>query len=108
MVDTPQQNVVSNKKNRILIGLALYMLINAHLFKNFCGKDLLTTNYLQNKVSNLTFLHKTTREMWYGIKPNLSYLHVFGRCVYTHIHKDNKCKINSHTQECIFLGSKFF
>jgi len=40
--------------------------------------------------------------MWYGIKPNLSYLHVFEYCAYTHIHKDNKCKINSHTQEGIF------
>jgi hypothetical protein len=84
------------------------MLINVHLFKSFWGKDLLTTNYLQNKSFTETFLHKTTREMWYGIKPNLSYLHVFGYCACTHIHKDNKCKINSHTQECIFLGSNFF
>jgi hypothetical protein len=43
------KNVVFNIKNRTLIGLASYMLINAHLFKRIWGKDLLTTNYLQNK-----------------------------------------------------------
>ncbi len=28
------------------------------------------------------------------IKPNLSYLCVFGCCVYTHTHKNKKCKLN--------------
>ncbi len=76
--------------------------------KNFGEKICKLLLICKIKSFTKTFLHKTTRKMWYGIKSNLSYLHVFGCCAYAHIHKDNKCKINSLTQECIFLGSKYF
>jgi len=38
------------------------------------------------------------------MKPNLSYLKSLGCNAYVHIYKDNKRKLNSHSNECIFLG----
>jgi hypothetical protein len=60
------------------------LLINAHLPFFWEGEEvLLTTNYLWNKSLTKSFLHKTPIEMGVGIKPNLSYLHVFKDVVLT-------------------------
>jgi hypothetical protein len=61
------------------------MLINAHLPFFVGGEVLLTTNYLWNKSLTKSLLHKTPIEMWFGIKPDLSYLHVFKDVVLTPI-----------------------
>ena len=46
----------------------------------------------------------TPFECWFGQKPNLGHLRIFGCRCYAHIEKENRQKLDSHTIEGIFLG----
>ena len=102
---TPQQNGVSERKNRTLINVVLAMLSHAKLSKVFWGEALLTANYLQNRSPTKAIdEYKTPYELWFGRQPNLSYLRVFGCKAYVFVPKEKRQKLDSHSNECIFLG----
>ena len=102
---TPQQNGVSERKNRTLINVVLAMLSHAKLPKVFWGEALLTANYLQNRSPTKAIdAYKTPYELWFGRQPNLSYLRVFGCKAYVFVPKEKRQKLDSHSNECIFLG----
>ena len=46
----------------------------------------------------------TPFEAWYGHKPDVSHLRVFGCLVYVHIEKDERSKLDSKARKCILLG----
>lgn len=48
--------------------------------------------------------NKTPYELWFGRQPNLSYLRVFGCKAYVFVPKEKRQKLDSHSNECIFLG----
>ena len=102
---TPQQNGVSERKNRTLVGAVLSMLSYAKLPKIFWGEALYTANYLQNRSPTKALpINKTPFELWYGYQPNLSYLKVFGCKAHVFIPKEQRRKLDSHSFEAIFLG----
>jgi hypothetical protein len=102
---SPQQNGVSERKNKTLVGVVLAMFLHSNLLKSYWGETLNTTNDLQNKSPTKTLNNKTPFEIWYGIlKPTLTNLKVFGYKVFTLIPTKNKQKLDPHLIECIFLG----
>ena len=46
----------------------------------------------------------TPFEAWYGHKPDVSHLRVFGCLVYAHIEKDERSMLDSMARKCILLG----
>jgi len=73
---TPQQNGVTERKNRILIEIVNAILVNSGLGHGFWGEALLTACYVLNMVPNKR--SKTTPyEFWNKRKLNLSYLKVW-------------------------------
>ena len=46
----------------------------------------------------------TRYKAWYGIKPQVNYLRVFGCTAYAHIPKDERKKLNTKARKCILLG----
>ena len=50
--------------------------------------------------------YKTPTELWSGIKPNISYLRVFGCQAWVHILKKRRHKLDPKSQEMIFIGYK--
>ncbi|GKE54199.1 zinc finger, CCHC-type containing protein [Tanacetum coccineum] len=72
---TPQQNGISEKKNRVLKEMVNSMLSYLRLSQGFWGQDMLTACYLLNRVPN-----KRNRiipyELWTKRKLNLNYLRV--------------------------------
>ncbi|KAK4382659.1 Retrovirus-related Pol polyprotein from transposon TNT 1-94 [Sesamum angolense] len=74
---TPQQNGVSERKNRILKEMVNSMLSFSGLSDRFWGEAMLTACYLLNRVPNKR--NKVTlSELWYKKKPNLNYLRIWG------------------------------
>ncbi|GKB52029.1 zinc finger, CCHC-type containing protein [Tanacetum coccineum] len=72
---TPQQNGVSERKNRALKEMVNSMLSYSGLSEGFWGEAMLTACYLLNRVPNKN--NKITPyELWYKKRPNLSYLRV--------------------------------
>ena len=68
---TPQQNGISERKNRVLKEMVNSMLSYSGLNEGFWGEAMLTACYLLNRVPNKK--SKTTPyELWFGKPPNLN------------------------------------
>lgn len=76
---TPQQNGVSERINRNLMEKVRAMIHECGLSKEMRGEALYCANYLTNRSpTNGLVENKTPFEMWFGKRPNLSKLRVFG------------------------------
>ena len=59
--------------------------------------------YLKNR-SPSKLLNMTPFEMWYGRKPKVSHLRVFGSDAYAHVPRDERGKFDSKSRKCIMVG----
>ena len=100
---TPEQNGVSERLNRTLVEMARSMLLDSKLPKKFWAEAVSTADYLKNR-SPSKALNMTPYEAWYGSKPRVNRLRVFGCDAYTHIPKDERTKFDSKTRKCIMVG----
>ena len=46
----------------------------------------------------------TPFELWYGRKPDLSHLRVWGCRAYVQVQRDKRSKLDSHMVPCVFIG----
>ena len=103
--NTPQQNGAAERMNRTLAEGVTSMLVESHLPASFWGEALSTFLYVRNRspTSSLPSKH-TPYELWFGKKPSISHLRVFGCRAYVHVQKDQRKSLQAHSIRCIFLG----
>ena len=100
---TPQQNSVSERKNRALKEMVNSMLSYSGLSDGFWGEAMLTACYLLNRVPNKR--NKTTPyELWYGKPPNLHYLRVWGCRAVVRLNEPKRKNLGERGIDCIFIG----
>jgi len=76
---TPQQNGVAERMNRTLKDLARAMLHHKGIAYEFWAEALSCAAYIRNRVTSRSLPSNTTPfEIWFGRKPNVSHLRVFG------------------------------
>ena len=71
---TPQQNGVSERKNRSVMEMARCLLYEKDLPKQFWAEAINTSVYLLNMLPTRVLSGKTPFEEWYGFKPSVNYL----------------------------------
>ena len=77
----PEQNGVSEKKNRTVMEMARSMLAEKKMPKKFWAEAVYTVVYLQNRLLTKAAHGKTPIEAWSGQKPTAKHLKVFGSFV---------------------------
>ena len=87
---TPQQNGVSERKNRAIVGAAKEMMHDQNLPKFLWAKACNTVVYLQNRSPHRVLGNITHEEAFMGKKPDISHLHIFYCTVYCHIPAEKK------------------
>lgn len=100
---SPQQNGVAERKNRSLTEMATCMLLDSGLEKRFWGEATLTATYLQNRLPSRS-IQKTPYELWWGRKPALGHLKVFGSEAFVHIPETKRGKMNGKARKLTFVG----
>ncbi|KAK4406314.1 Retrovirus-related Pol polyprotein from transposon TNT 1-94 [Sesamum angolense] len=100
----PQQNGVSERKNRIVMEMARSMLQEKHLPKAFWAEAVYTAVYLLNRCPTKAVQNMTPIEAWSGKKPSAKHLRVFGSICYVHIPTEKRHKLEEKTEKGIFLG----
>nr|GEX42123.1 hypothetical protein [Tanacetum cinerariifolium] len=80
--ETPEQNGVVERRNRILVEVARTMLIFSHAPLSLWAEAIATACYTKNHSIIHRRFNKTPYELIQGRKPNISYLHVFGALCY--------------------------
>jgi hypothetical protein len=102
---TPEQNGVAERLNRTIVEKARCMLLSSNLPKSFWTEAVTTTAFLINRSPTAALENCTPAEKWFGFKPNLKKVRIFGCLVYQHIPKQlNTRKFDTRTRKCILLG----
>ncbi|GJS68002.1 ribonuclease H-like domain-containing protein [Tanacetum coccineum] len=101
---TPQQNKVSERKNRTLIEAARKMLADSKLPTTFWTKAVNTACYVQNRVLVTKPHNKTLYELFLSRKPTLGFMRPFG-CPVTILNTiDHLGKFDGKADEGFFVG----
>jgi transposase InsO family protein len=102
---TPQQNGVAERLKRTLLDSTRTMLKHVNCEEVWCAEAVSTACYIKNHVTTSGIPNNITRhEIWYGRKPNISYLRIFGsRCWYV-IPKTQTRKLDDRSCEAMMVG----
>lgn len=98
---SPQQNGVAERTNRILCESAVSMMEEAGVDRSFWAEAVSTACYLSNRLPTKA-MKVTPYERWYGKKPSLKHLKVWG-CV-GYALKTSPEKLTSKVRKLRFVG----
>ena len=104
MRNRPQQTGVAERVNRTLDEGITAMLHEARLPMSFWAEALHTLVYTLNRTPRSANPGITPYEAFFGVKPDVSNLRIFGSLAYVHVQKDKRGPFGSHFEKCIFLG----
>lgn len=102
---TPEQNGVSERLNRTVVEKVRAMLASSGVSKQFWGEALYTVVYVLNRSPSVAVQgDRTPYEAWYGKKPDVSNLRVFGSECFAHIPKQLRKKLDGKSEKVVFVG----
>ncbi len=100
---TPEQNGVSERANRTIVEGARSLLHAKHLPLELWGEAISCAVYVLNRVTSKA-APNTPFQNWYGTKPDVSNLRIFGSTAYIHVPKIERRKLDSKSLRCYFVG----
>ena len=101
----PQQNGVAERMNRTLVESARAMMNHAGLPKKFWAEAVSTAAYLSNMTPKASLkMDKTPFEIWFGRKPHLGHLKVFGCAAYALVPDTDRQKLDKKAEKFRFVG----
>lgn len=101
---SPQQNGVSERKNRTIMEMSRCMLHEKNLPKEYWAEAANTAVFLLNRLPTKAVNGKTPYEAWYGYKPLLKNLKVFGCLCFTHVPQIKRDKLDKKAEPGVFIG----
>jgi hypothetical protein len=104
MPQTPQQNGVSERKNRTIMNMVRCMLKEKNCPKEFWGDAVVCAVYLLNRFTTKRLHMLTPEEAWSMKKPRVDHLRIFGSIAYAKIQDEKRTKLEDKSQKCILLG----
>ncbi|NEY13655.1 hypothetical protein DDE04_09140, partial [Bifidobacterium pseudocatenulatum] len=98
---TPQWNGVAERRNRTLLDMVRSLMSHANLPDSFWGYALQTAALILNNAPSKS-VERTPYEMWYGKRPKMSFLKIWGCEAYVKRLSSNK--LGSKSDKCYFVG----
>ena len=104
-----QANGIAERENRILCDTARSMLFAADLTRTernlLWAEAVYTAAYIRNRVpNNRTGNNVTPHEMWFGSKPDIGHLRVFGSAAFVHVPDCKRKKFEAKSRKTVFVG----
>ena len=88
---SPESNGISERLNRTLLDMSRTMLFGANLPNKLWPEAMSAALYIKNRIPHSSIPSTTTPyELWYGVKPSLSHLRVFGCTAHAHIPEERR------------------
>ena len=100
---TPEQNDVAERKNRSVVDGARAMLEEKNMPKFYWAVAVRTAVYNQNQIGEKLSAH----ELYFGRKPNLRHLRVFGSIAYVHVPNEMGRKLDPNLEKCVSVGYSY-
>ncbi|KAJ9561371.1 hypothetical protein OSB04_006531 [Centaurea solstitialis] len=106
--NTPQQNGISERKNRHLLEVARALMFTMHIPKYLWGEAVLTACYLINRLPSKVLEFQTPVAVLKTEFPlfQVSSLQpkIFGCKAFVHSHNPGQSKLDPREQKCVFIG----
>jgi transposase InsO family protein len=100
---SPEQNGVAERSNRTIMEPPRSLLhskgIPLKLWDEAVNCAVYTINSILSRTESVT-----PYETWYGRKPDISHLRIFGSKMYIHIPDASRQKLDAKSLQCIFMG----
>ncbi|KAL0741957.1 hypothetical protein Bca4012_083470 [Brassica carinata] len=101
---SPQQNGVSERRNRSLVEMARAMIKHKNMPLKFWAEAVHTAAYVQNRTTTRALKNITPLEAWNGTNPSVNHMKVFGSICYVHIPDEKRRKWDEKSKKAIFVG----
>jgi hypothetical protein len=101
-VYTPQQNNISERKNRHLLEVTRVLLFQSNIPKQYWLDAILTASYLINRLPSNILNYKSPLQILYKKKFIIDHLKIFGCTCY--VHNNKRDKLDCTSIKVIFLG----
>ncbi|KRZ00853.1 Retrovirus-related Pol polyprotein from transposon TNT 1-94 [Trichinella pseudospiralis] len=95
---------MAERENRTLVEKARSMLHARNLPRYLWAEAVHTAAYLLNRILNRKEITKTQYEEWFGRRPTVEHLRIFGCDAYVHIPDQHRRKFDPKTRKVIFVG----
>jgi transposase InsO family protein len=105
---TPQQNGVAERLNRTLLDKAIPMLEQSGLPLKHWGDAISTANYIRNISPTAASTAVTPYQAFFGNKPNVSNLRVFGCRAFVLTPSHARTKLEARAKPGVFIGYPFY
>lgn len=107
-VDSPQQNGVSERKNRHLLEVSRALMFTMNVSKYIWGDAILTSAHLINRLPSRSLNFKkpmSILQMQYPFfKPHTLPLKTFGCTAFVHVHEHQRSKLDPRAVRTVFVG----
>ena len=102
---TPQENGVAERMNRTILEMTRSMLLESALPKSYWTFAVSYTQEVLNRLpSRALTMDITPYEAYFGKKPSVEHLRIFGCSTYVHIPDDKRGKLDPKAVEGVFVG----
>ena len=103
-----QPNGMAERENRTLCDMARSLLFNADLSRSerclLWDEAVATAAHLRNRIPNRGRTDVTPYELWYGKKPSIGHLRIFGSTAYVKIPEGQRKKLDAKSRKGVFVG----
>ncbi|RVW79987.1 Retrovirus-related Pol polyprotein from transposon TNT 1-94 [Vitis vinifera] len=103
---TPQQNGVSERKNRIILNMVRSLLARDKIPKSFWPEAVNWSIHVLNRSLTFSVQNMTPEEAWSGRKPTVDHFKIFGCIAYAHVPDEKRKKLDDKGEKCVFSSRK--
>ena len=102
---SPQSNGLAERYNRSIMDMVRPMMLQSGVPKECWAEAVSTAVYLKNRTLTSALTDgKTPYEKFFGMKPKVGHLRVFGTVVYRHIPKERRQKLDAKSMRGLLVG----
>ena len=101
---SPQQNGVVERRNRTVMAMGRSMLKERNVPSELWGEAIRHAVYVLNRLPTRSLSEMTPHEAWFGKKPYVDYLRVFGCVAYMKVPNVHVKKLDDRSKKVVHLG----
>ena len=95
---------MAERLNRTQVESARSMFLDVNILKSYWAEAVSTAASLKNRCPTKAVQGKTPYEAWYGQKPSVDHLRVFGCDAYANVPKFERGKLDTKARKCLLLS----
>lgn len=100
-----EQNGRAEREIRTLVSCARAMLVSRNVSKALWTEAVKTASYILNRTISRQCISATPYEQWFGHKPDVKHIRVFGSIAYMHVPKEKQVsKFDPRSKKLLFVG----